>query len=219
MSVWRHIWLMDGYASHHASESATGPCYVNINKTKRQRNSRWLKTQRQAERTWNVIWPGHVYLPFSKYSQWLASTENKNRSWSLRFNNLETIIPISSHTSGVTVRLTRSSWLYHTGGLKSHAFVSSRVTFHWSASNPYIWFFTSSAEESYPKLLPPNAFSELTKPQKCVGGRTLLHRTPLKEFRALRQISYSWIWGGRFATKKGKGCERIGEREGEGKEK
>jgi len=59
-------------------------------------------------------------------------------------------------------------------------------TYHWSANSPIFELSTSSAEEINPKFLPPNAFTELTMPQKCVGSWALLSWTPLKE---LTQIS------------------------------
>jgi len=75
--------------------------------------------------------------------------------------------------------------------------------------------FTSSAEESSPKLLPPNAFSEVTVPQKCVGGRALPPRTKLKELTALTQIPYLDLRS-HFATEKGKGrdVKELGRQKG-----
>jgi len=47
---------------------------------------------------------------------------------------------------------------------------------------PIFEFFTTYAEESNPKLLPTNAFPELTMSQigLCVGGWALMPQTPLK---------------------------------------
>jgi len=44
--------------------------------------------------------------------------------------------------------------------------------------NEALELFTSSAEESNPKLLPTNAFLRFTMPQKCVDSQALLPLTP-----------------------------------------
>ena len=126
---------------------------------------------------------------------------------------------LKSHAFGVSrVTLTHSRSISasrcHAGGLKSHAFFNSRVMFHCFANSPTFEIFTSSAEESNPKSLPPNAFPGPTMPQKCVGGRALLRRTPLKKLTALSK-SPSWTSGGRLATEKEKRKERWG-RDGQG---
>jgi len=135
-----------------------------------------------------------------------------------------TVPDIKSHAFGVrltrSTSISRSQALCNAGGLKSHALWAVVLCSHRSANSPYtVEIFTSSTEESNPKLLSANAFPEITMSQKRVGGRTLLPRTLLKELTltALPKISHSWIWGGRFATEKRKGKEmwkKWREREG-----
>ena len=91
--------------------------------------------------------------------------------WIVKVNRI--FRPINSHTFGTTLTHSRSISHSHAGGLKSHAFVSSRVMCPTGLPIvPAFEMFASYAEESNPKLLPPNAFPVLTVPQKYVGSRT-----------------------------------------------